>query len=459
MVKFALNGSRVLVANEGEPSNDYASDPRGSVSILDISSGVMNTTTATISKVEFQLLDSTFYDPLIRVFGDSGRSLPSQDLEPEFIALNSNETKAYVTLQENNAVAIIDIVSATLDTVIGLGYKNWGGGDSLDVSDVSDSIEFQTIPNLFGMYQPDGIAGFTANGQDYFATANEGEPRDYLGYSEVARVGSLILDANDFPNPFFLQQDTALGRLKVTTTLGNSDGDILYDWLFTFGARSFSIWDSAMQLVWDSGDDFEQITAQLFRTEFNSNNVDNNSYKSRSDDQGSEPEGVTVGEVDGVTYAFIGLEQMGGIMIYDVSDPQNPTFIMYELNRDFSVPADDPMAGDLGPEGLEFVPANQSPTGFALLFVANEVSGTITVYEMGSGIGLDENSVEHFGVFPNPSDGKFSTVEKGSFSVYNSNGKIVQKVINKNEVDLSNELTGYYVIRDEKGNAVRVLKR
>ena len=39
-------------------------------------------------------------------------------------------------------------------------------------------------------------------------------------------------------------------------------------------------------------------------------------------------------------------------------------------------------AGDLGPEGLVFIPAAQSPNGRPLLVVGNEVSGTTAVLQL-----------------------------------------------------------------------------
>jgi hypothetical protein len=139
-----------------------------------------------------------------------------------------------------------------------------------------------------------------------------------------------------------------------------------------------------LRLRYDSGALFEQITAALLPTEFNSNNDENGSFDSRSDDKGPEPEGLTVGDVDGRTYAFIGLERIGGIMVFEVTDPEAPSFVQYLNNRDFSGDAEAGTAGDLGPEGLLFIPAGDSPTGAPLLVVTNEVSGSTTIYAVGT---------------------------------------------------------------------------
>jgi hypothetical protein len=91
---------------------------------------------------------------------------------------------------------------------------------------------------------------------------------------------------------------------------------------------------------------------------------------------------VVVGKIKGRTYAFIGLERIGGVVIYDVSVPTAPRFVQYLNNRDFSQTPDSPLAGDLGPEGLLLIEAHESPNKKPLLVIANEVSGTTTVYEI-----------------------------------------------------------------------------
>ena len=134
-------------------------------------------------------------------------------------------------------------------------------------------------------------------------------------------------------------------------------------------------------------------TRTLFNTTNDENNLDN-----RSDDKGIEPESVVLGTVNGTTYAFVGLERDSGIVVLDLSDPTAPTFVTYVTNRRFPtepgdnfdcLPEDDEdndenfnVCGDLGPEGLTFVPAGQSPTGKALLIVSNEVSSTTTIWQV-----------------------------------------------------------------------------
>jgi 2',3'-cyclic-nucleotide 2'-phosphodiesterase/3'-nucleotidase/5'-nucleotidase len=461
MICFTPSLQYILVANEGEPSDDYLSDPIGSVSIIDFRSGSASTLTqADVHSVDFTRYDTIPYDPSINIYGNNGLSSFSQDVEPEYITVDPTSTKAYVSLQENNALAVIDIFTFTLDTVLGLGYKDHSvSGNGFDASDSSSSINIKTHFNVFGMYQPDAIKAFSKNGNTYIASANEGEARDYSAYSEVRRINNVNLNPITFNSPSTLQLDSVLGRLNISTTLGNKRNGFVHDSLFTFGARSFSIWNDQGQLLWDSGDDFEQIIAQTYAANFNSTSDDNNSRKNRSDDKGPEPEALAIGEVDGALYAFIGLEKMGGIMIYNIDNPTAPTFDSYILYRDFSAPASDTAAGDLGPEHITFISSLNSPTGVALLAISNEVSGSLSIYQIGQSIGIDELAQnKKIDLYPNPSQGFFQISEKQNLKVYNSRGELIKEVKNENEIDLSNEASGFYTIINEAGHSLKVIK-
>ncbi len=436
--------------------------------------------------------------------------------KPEGLALINETTIAVINDNDFGAEGI--------DTGLGIITINNG----LDASNQDDAINIRNWP-VFGMYQPDAIDSFEINGETYLITANEGDSRDYDGFSEEARIADVNLDPNAFPNAAELQADEQLGRLLITTTLGISDtpfftaelsgeqevpaveteangesllwidenedlnfsltvfgldfgtlagtdaqtettdddvvglhiheevrgvnggvvfniledddltislnadgsatlkgiwqentieptdlgedteyylnvhtnanqsgeirgqivGDVAYDELYSFGGRSFSIWNAQGELVFDSGNEFEKIIAEQLPDNFNSNNDENQSFDSRSDDKGPEPEGVTTGIVDGVLYGFIGLERVGGVMVYDLTEPSAPEFVEYLNNRDFSIelgdePTPEQLAavGDLGPEGLTFISAEDSPNGEALLVVSNEVSGSTTIYEI-----------------------------------------------------------------------------
>ncbi|MEM9445361.1 MAG: choice-of-anchor I family protein [Verrucomicrobiota bacterium] len=402
MITFTPDSRYVLVANEGEPTDDYSIDPEGSVSILLMrptyfsllinrwlerfgrpSRPIRSPFVRTASFDAFNDSEKKLRKDGVRIFGP-GASV-AQDLEPEYITVSGDSKTAFVALQENNALAIIDIPSATVKSIDAFGLKDWNQS-ALDPSNRDDTINIQPWPVL-GMYQPDAIASFDKNGNTFILTANEGDARDYDGFSEEERGNDLTLDPTIFPDAADLQEDEQLGRINVTTAAGDTDGDGDFDEIHTYGARSFSIWKvkknvDKIKLLYDSGSEFECITASLIPADFNSTNDENGSFDNRSDDKGPEPEGIAVGKVNDRNYAFIGLERVGGIMVYDITKHKNPVFVQYINTRDFNGDAEAGTAGDLAPEGIEFIPATDSPTGTPLLVVAYEVSGTVAIFEI-----------------------------------------------------------------------------
>ena len=395
MLTFTSDGQYVLVANEGEPDEycliDDEGDPEGSVSVISLMNGAANLTQADVRTADFSNFTKDNIHPDIRIFGPG--ATVAQDLEPEYIAVDPDASKAWVALQENNAIAVLDIASATITDIFPLGYKDYAQDNALDPSDRDDGINIANWP-VSGMYQPDAIAAFQAGGETFIITTNEGDARDYECFSEEVRVDDLTLDPTVFDDPEFLQQSENLGRLKTTTATGDADGDGQHETIVNYGARSFSIWSADGQLVFDSGSDFEQYTAELIPDDFNSTNDENDSFDNRSDDKGPEPEGVAIGHVGGRVYAFIGLERVGGIIVYDVTDPYQPMFVQYVNNRDFAGDAEAGTAGDLGPEGILFINADDSPIGEPLLVTGNEVSGTTTVFSVTEPIEQNAFTVE-----------------------------------------------------------------
>ena len=397
MVTFTNNGKYLIVANEGEPNDDYSIDPEGSVSIINMKNWKVKT--ASFNKYDGK--EDHLRMKGIRIFGPNASA--SQDFEPEYIAISKDSKTAWVVLQENNAFAKIDIKSACVTELLPLGYKDHTKRrNALDASNRDGEINISTWP-VKGMYMPDAIASYRCFGKDLILTANEGDSRDYSGFSEEKRVMDLSLDPTAFPNAAELQLEENLGRLKITKTLGDTDGDGDYDELYSYGARSFSIWSGDGRLIYDSGKEFEKIIARELPNDFNSTNDENDSFDDRSDDKGPEAEGITVGKIDGRSYAFIGMERVGGIMVYDISNPFRPNFVSYVNNRDFNGDPAQGTAGDLGPEGLLFIPEYESPIDAPLLVVTNEVSGTTTIYEINTGE-EDDDSLDEFIVktFPNP---------------------------------------------------------
>lgn len=389
MLTFTPDGNAVLVANEGEPSAGYTADPEGSVSVIDVSGGFAAPTVATADFSAFNADIDELRARGVRIYGPG--ATVAQDLEPEYIAVAPDGLSARVVLQEANALAVLDLsdTSAPVITdIVPLGFKNHMIiGNELDPSDRDPEGDPQVrIRNwpVFGMYQPDAIAAYAFNGKTYYVTANEGDDRDdFIPGEEGARVKDLVLDPVAFPDAAVLQGDAALGRLTVTTFDGDSDNDGQYEALYALGARSFSIWAEDGARLYDSGAEFERITAQRFPDNFNASN-DENDAEGRSDNKGPEPEGVVLGELAGRTFAFIGMERIGGIMVYDVTNPQSARFVQYVNPRDFTKDPESELAlvGDLGPEGLAFIPAEDSPNGSPLLVVGNEVSGTTAIYQV-----------------------------------------------------------------------------
>jgi len=403
MVTFSDDGRYVLAANEGEPDATYTNDPEGTVTIIDLLRLGQPGFARTVGFTHFNV-GGPRHDELpakVRIYGPN--ATVAQDLEPEYITTDGD--LAWVTLQENNAIAVINIRNGRVRKIFSLGFKDHSKfKNKLDVSDDDGVINIARWP-VFGMYEPDALAVFQSGGKRYLITANEGDTRDYDGFSEEERVADLPLDPTAFPNASELQEDANLGRLTVTTTLGDTDLDGDFDQLYVPGGRSFSIWNATNgALVFDSGAELEQLIQNLLPDEFNSNHEENDSLDNRSDNKGPEPEGVTLGKVKGKLYAFVGLERIGGILVLDLSDPKNPEFVDYLNNRHFRDSAGEPIptcaefdppdsedigdcilsnsaAGDLGPEGIKFVPASDAPKGKPLLIVGNEVSGTTTVYQ------------------------------------------------------------------------------
>lgn len=480
MLTFTPDGKTLLVANEGEPSDDYQIDPEGSISVIDVS-----TPTKPVARTaDFKAFNTQKAQLLakgVRIFGPTadgqGTAAVAIDLEPEYIAVAPDGKTAWVTLQENNALAIVDIASASVTDVVALGYKDHGAaGNELDFADSDGKnsiINITAAPNVYGMYQPDSIAAYqAADGATYLVTANEGDARAWgegnaayfgtaadkatgtaaaagdvtKGFVEEWRIkhlvhkeGFLRRAGDDLPahlaqlgngaylnptsfswcgavasDPKSCRDDDKLGRLKISWTMGyktdatgaplkDSKGYLTYDKLYAYGGRSISIWDAKGQQVWDSGAAIEKFLASpecklgakrdiACATYFNTGHDETAQLDARSSAKGPEPEGLTVGQIGDKTFVFVGLERMGGILVFDITDPKAPKQIDYLNTREnwtavFS--SKSPLvgtalsdAGDLGPEGLHFISAKHSPNGKPLLMVGNEVSGTTAIYQL-----------------------------------------------------------------------------
>lgn len=386
MVTISADGTRAVSANEGEPSDDFTVDPEGSISVVALPTGLAAPAQSDVRTADFHAFEGGVLPSDVRVFGPAPHTdFPvSRNLEPEYVALDGDT--AYVSLQEANAIAIVDLASATVTSVRPLGYKAHAlTENALDPSDKDGVFDLRTYEGLFGMYMPDGIVSYDADGSTYLVTANEGDAREWGSYEEPLRVkdlGKKGVPQVCADSPLATQlADTELGRLNVTRENGLDADRNCYMNLFAFGARSFSIWATDGTQVFDSGSDFERITAQALPGFVNSNHTEAN-FEGRSDDKASEPESVAVGSVGDRTYAFVGLERVGGVMVYDITSPSDAFFVTYINNRDFAADPETNLAaaGDLGAEGVTFIPAGNGITGEPLLAVANEVSGSTTLF-------------------------------------------------------------------------------
>ena len=422
-VSFTPDKKTILVAGEGEPicslengntsateKSDPAlvSDANGTVSLIDVSNGA---TSATVTTLDFSAFDKTaLLAENVRVFFPG--STAAQDLEPEYITTNAAGTRAYVTLQEANAIAVVDLVNKTILDVAPLGFKDWSAAglvydgsnvDSGTNGTLANPISYAGVP-LKGMYMPDTIASMQKGGETFLLTANEGDARDYDCFKEESTFADTA-GADSFASFW----DTANDAVKANNKLGVQKTTLAFPTkapvsgtttnLYTFGGRSFSIWNSSGELVWDSGSQLEEIALRDYPTAFNSDSSDSAATPQlmvsgqpgrmdrRSTSKGVEPEALAVGTIGAQTFAFVGLERMGGIMVYDVSNPTAPSFVRYKnaaLEGLALNPANNTTPGsyDVSPEGMFFVPAAASPKGKPMLIVANELSGTTTMYEV-----------------------------------------------------------------------------
>lgn len=360
MITYSPDGSLILTANEGEPRQGYEAgtvDPKGSITALD-------TNTNQSYDIDFTAFDSA--ESRAALVADNviikKDTAPSVDFEPEYITISNDSLTAYVTLQEANSIATIDLTTKQVTRVDSLGFKDYSSGDNkVDLYKKDDAINITNTDEFLGIYMPDGISSYEVDGKTYLLTANEGDSREW----------------GDYINEVEEKYGESESKI-VTLNTDDYDGFDDLSKKYLFGGRSFSIIDaSTMTMVSDSNGEFEEITAKLLPEYFNCSN-DDISFEDRSGKKGPEPEDIKTMIIDGKVMAFIGLERIGGVMMYDVSDPTNPTYVDYLNLRDFS----DDISGSVSPEGLCTVSAKDSPTNKPMLIIANEVSGDVNVVEV-----------------------------------------------------------------------------
>ena len=355
MIVFSPDGNYIMTANEGEPNDTYSIDPDGSVSIIAVNNNYAVTT------INFESMSNQL--SVLRAKGFRVASPTNNftaDIEPEYVTISSDSKTAWVTLQENNGVAKIDLASKKITNIFPLGFKDFNlAGNAIDISD-KDGGFFVNSWKVKGMFQPDAISNFEINKIPYFVTANEGDAREYSAFVDVKRISSssVILDPILFPNAAALKVETSMGRLNINTKMGDTDGDGDFDELVSFGARSFSIWNgNTGEIVFDSKNELDKKAQELGIYDDN-----------RSDDKSVEPESVVVTKMGDKMILFVGLERADAVMVYDVTNPAAPTFLQTFRTGD-------------APEGLLFIPASKSPTKRSLVVVSSEGDGVVKIFQ------------------------------------------------------------------------------
>lgn len=370
MVVYTNDDTQILTANEGEPRKGYTStDPKGTISVI-------NTKTFEVNNVGFEDFDSQeerqkLVDQGIVIKKGTN---PSEDFEPEYIAVS--DTKAYITLQENNAIAVLDLKTQKIENVMSVGYEDYSKV-SVDIDKKDGKYAPQTYESLRGIRMPDALSVYTIDGVDYVITANEGDSRKWGDYTNEKEVN--FGKGKTSPTGKITSENSGLTGKVVFFDSSDYDG-LDNDKDYLFGGRSstiFKVEGNTMKEVFTTGNDFEAVTAKYIPDHFNCSN-DDITIDDRSGKKGPESESVTIGKIGEKTFAFVGLERVGGIVVYDITNPEKATYVNYINSRDFT----SDIAGDDSPEGMKFISSDQSKTGKPQLLVAYEVSGTLGAYDL-----------------------------------------------------------------------------
>jgi DNA-binding beta-propeller fold protein YncE len=356
MITWANGGKTLLVANEGERQSN-SDNPPGSISLIDVQrNGGLTTTVKTATFSAFDGQEAALRAQGVRIQAEVAASIA---FEPEYIAVAPGGKTAMVTLQENNALAVLDLQTAQITGIVALGKKDFSlPGNAIDPSDrdfISGNsgptrIELRNVP-VKGLYMPDAIVSYSSGGKAFYVMANEGDA--FVDDADIVRLGNnaVTLDPAVFPNAAELKDNAKLGRLNILREGADGNGSSTnMGEIVAMGGRSFSIRDADGKLVYDSGNilEVQAISRGVYAD-------------GRSDDKGVEPEGVAVYELNGRTLAFIGLERTtrSAVAIFDITDPANSTFLDMIVSDDSKV---------LRPEGL----AAFSSGGRHFLAVAHE---------------------------------------------------------------------------------------
>ncbi len=443
MITFTHDGKYLLTANEGQPNTTFSVDPEGSVSIIDVQdTNYVQSDVTTLNFTGFNALSASLMASGVRKGSTIGTL--SQNLEPEYITVSSDNTKAWVTLQENNSIAHLDLVNKIVTNITPMGMKNHQTAQNgFDASD-NNGVVLMTNWPVRSFYMPDALAQFTVGTTTYLVTANEGDEREYTALNERTTVGAVNLDPTRFPNGAMLKETHALGRLRITNQSGDLDADGDYDELHMVGPRSFAIYNAATGAqVYESKNLIESIVlADPTWGPFFNADSESNTRKNRSRSKGPEPEGVAVGKIGSRTFAFIALERVGGVMAFEVTNPSAPVFSGYLNTRSTTG-----LAGDRGAEVIQFLGHEQSPNGKPMLLVANEISGTLALYEVGMGFNVLSGRLTY-------ANTQATALVGDTLRLVNTNGQVIASTTTGTDgrFSLENFAAGTYRVR---GNANR----
>ncbi|MFY0712424.1 esterase-like activity of phytase family protein [Seonamhaeicola sp. NFXS20] len=446
---YTGNGKFLVIERDSEgPDAEYGKKYVFEIDI-NYATNVLNYALSVSKELEEMSADEILAEGIIVSHKNKVVNLPS-------IGYKSSDKAEGIALLPNNEIAIINdndfgLAGAGITDNSVLGIISFANDYGFDASNEDGKIDIKSHPTL-GIYMPDAIASYNVNGLNYIVTANEGDSRDYDGYSEEDRVKDLTLNtaAGYYPDATTLQEDENLGRLKTTYADGDYNNDGTYEQIYSYGARSFSIFDQYGNIVFDSADQFGQTIAVEEPTLFNQ---DEEEFDGRSDDKGGEPEAIALGTIDGKTYAFIGLERQSSILMYDITNPKDVEFITYYKHNS--------TIGDVAPEIIKFIPASQSPNSKNLLLVGCEVSGSLAIIQVDDTV-LSVSEVvtkNDFKMYPNPiidTTLKFNKTLSGV--VYNLSGQEVKTFNNKTAIDVSQLAAGVYILKTKTHGVKRFLK-
>lgn len=401
-VTITPDGSKLIITNEGEFVNTTAEGVfarPGSISVVDISgvnsgnfaSSIGALTSANVGTFDFSptnlgagasllgIRDNTF------TANNATTTALAANIEPEFIT--ASNTKAYITLQENNAIATFDLSTSKYEVISSLGSIT----QIIDASDRDNGSNLASIginDSVKGLPMPDTVTQFSRSGTTFLVTANEGDARVDDADISRASVSGLVDIVNDGGGDLVYSGsvgNTGIGRLSILEDMGNLDGivDAAIEDPHMMGTRSVTIWNAnTTALVFDSGSMIESYVAANDPTTFNMNSGLTSNFDTRSDDKGPEPEALAFGSIAGRDYLFVGAERQNGIFQFDITDLNNVTITNY-----FNTVTNTTDSGGafISPESILFLDALSNPSGKNLLVVGFEGTGTngsIGVFEV-----------------------------------------------------------------------------